>query len=373
VELGNPDGFHVLWRRAVGKGYSGVSVHGDRAATMMSIGEADCVVMLDAKTGGEQWRHRIEENYPRRVGAMDWPVSTPAIDEDGVYAISPRGMLLCLEAADGALRWAIDLKERFGAREPFYGFATSPLLEGDRLIVQVGRRSEADDRGAEDGSSLVAMDRRTGKMLWRAEPGWTIYTSPTAATLCGVRQVVVQSAIRVFAVRMDDGSLLWEFPLSAGGYWTPLAIEGDRVFVSADARSMMLQVSRSGSTWRAEQIWSTPRMGGVVNPVVYHDGMILGANSVNSRRLTAVDAETGKLLWVRRHDAIPLLVGEWLLVLADRAGTLHLGRPTREGFSPMAEWRLFVPEGNARVESPMAFADGVLYVRRETEILAVGF
>src|SRR5688500_3470391 len=127
------EGPRVLWRRAIGEGFSGISAVGDRLYTMDSDGTSEFVVALDAGTGKELWRAPAG---PKLLDSMgNGPRTTPTVDGARVYALGSHGRLVALNAVDGAEVWRVELTEAFGAKRPNWGYSGSPLIDGDLLIL----------------------------------------------------------------------------------------------------------------------------------------------------------------------------------------------------------------------------------------------
>ncbi len=95
----------------------------------------DSVVCLRAATGAEVWRH----SYPCRAGSFAGPRATPAFADGRLYTVSREGHLHCLDAATGEVRWRVDLVADANAAVPTWGIASSPIVEGELLLVNVGR------------------------------------------------------------------------------------------------------------------------------------------------------------------------------------------------------------------------------------------
>lgn len=122
------EGPRVVWRRAIGEGFSGISVVGDRLYTMDSDEATEYVVALEAGTGKEVWRVAAG---PKLLDSMgNGPRTTPTLDAGRVYAMGSHGRLLALNAADGAELWRVELTEAFGAKRPNWGYSGSPLSAG---------------------------------------------------------------------------------------------------------------------------------------------------------------------------------------------------------------------------------------------------
>jgi outer membrane protein assembly factor BamB len=136
--FGENSALKIVWKRKLGSGYSAISIAKGHAITMFSDGEYDYMISLDVDSGNEQWRYRIDTTYPGRDGANPGPVSTPTIDENRVFGIGPKGQLVALDLKTGKLLWSTHLMEKHSAVRPHWGFTTSPLVYGELLIVETG-------------------------------------------------------------------------------------------------------------------------------------------------------------------------------------------------------------------------------------------
>jgi outer membrane protein assembly factor BamB len=142
------------------------------------------------------------------------------------------GDLFCLDSSSGRVVWQKNFVRDYGAEVPIYGYASPPLVDGDRLITMVGGQ----------GQAVVALDRHTGQPLWKAanasEPG---YCAPLVRTLDGKRQIVVWHANALAGLEPESGRLLWSVhhPLTAGMAIPTPAIEGrgTSVWQAADERT----------------------------------------------------------------------------------------------------------------------------------------
>jgi outer membrane protein assembly factor BamB len=134
----------ILWNVEVGVGYSNVVIKDNRLYTMGVKG----VYCLNAETGEEIWVHSFE-------GWTDFQ-STPTIGGKYVYILSEDGVVSCLQAKNGKIRWKKDLVSDYGAVRPYWGFAGSPVVEGELLILTAN-------------TSGMALNRETGQMVWSSE------------------------------------------------------------------------------------------------------------------------------------------------------------------------------------------------------------
>jgi len=144
-------GLELVWKESLGSGHSGITVVDGRAVTMFSDGELDYLVVMDTGNGEEVWRHPIAPTFHGRAGSEDGPHSTPIVEDGVVYGLGPRGQLFAVSLADGKEVWARRIDEEIGAREPYWGYATTPVVEAGVVIVQTG---------GENGRSVSGFDKK---------------------------------------------------------------------------------------------------------------------------------------------------------------------------------------------------------------------
>ena len=160
-----------VWRKRIGRGFSGVSVSAGKAYTMMMDGEGEYAVGLDALTGKELWRAKTGPIYRESQGG-DGPRGTPAIDRELVYVLGANGALEALDAAKGTRKWAVDLKKEFGSVRPGWGFSSSPLIEGSPVLVEGG---DSDDGTAMTFDKIAGARRPIRWGVHRIRQGDTLY------------------------------------------------------------------------------------------------------------------------------------------------------------------------------------------------------
>lgn len=344
----------VLWKAPLGEGYSQVVSAKGRLFTLAQQGEEQVALAFDGATGKRLWRTRIDREY--NDGQGDGPRSTPTVDGELVYVLSAHGKLAALRAANGQAAWQHDLRAEYGANPPQWGVSTSPLVEGNLLIVNVG---------GSGNKSIVAFDKTNGKPVWTSQGDGAGYSAPIAITVRGVRQVIVFTADAILSISPKDGRLFWrsgwktDYDVNAA---TPIFLPPDKLFVSSGygTGSALLQINRTN----VAEVWRSRGMKNQFSSSVLHDGILYGFDNSTFK---AIDAATGKERWKQRgfgHGSL-ILAGGHLIVLSDR-GKLALVQATPEEYREL---------GNAQVidgkcwTSP-SLADGRLYVRNEEELIA---
>jgi len=357
VELraGSAPVFVEAWRRTLGSGYAGVSVCGTNAVTAMTDGGQDLAVLLDAADGTERWRQPLGRTRRRGEGVPRGPLSTPALDAEAAYVQAMDGRLVCLDLSGGRPRWEVNLKRTFQAHEPSYGFASSPLLLDDLVVVTPA--------GSSSGA-VAALDRRTGAVRWRTSLGGSAeYTSATWWPGAQGGQILAHLGTKLAGLSPGDGRKLWELDGVAGGLWTASIVAGGHAFMPTAEQTRLLE---SGAD-AVREVWKSPVFEGAMGPVVEVNGLLIGHHE---RRLTALDASSGTLMWQQPEetDGQLLALGEWLVFVNDRAGILDLLAVRREGATTIRRQTLFKP---TRMETPLTFARGTLYVRAPEELVAL--
>lgn len=344
----------VLWKAPLGEGYSQVVSVKGRLYTLAQQGEEQFAAAFAAATGKRLWRTRIDREY--NDGQGDGPRSTPTVDGEMVYVLSAHGKLAALRAANGQVAWQHDLRAEYGANPPQWGVSTSPLVEGNLLIVNAG---------GSGNKSIVAFDKKNGKTVWTSQGDAAGYSAPIAITVRGVRQVIVFTADAILSISPKDGRLFWrsawktDYDVNAA---TPIFLPPDKLFVSSGygTGSALLQINRT----EVVEVWRSRGMKNQFSSSVLHDGIIYGFDDAT---LKAIDAATGKERWKTRgfgHGSL-ILAGGHLIVLSDR-GKLALVQATPEAYREL---------GNAQVLegkcwTAPSLADGRLYLRNEEQLVA---
>ncbi len=349
----------IAWKRVLGRGYSGVSVSGGRLATMFSDGESNYLVVLDAGTGSERWRRRIGPGFPPKSGSEGGPSSVPFIDEGVIYALGPNGRLLAARLEDGAEVWSMRVDESFGAPTPYFGFATSPLVVGDLLFVQVG---------ASDGRGLVGFDKRTGRVEWSIGSDSVSYQSPVLATLAGRDQLIAVTDQRAQGLAPESGTVLWSLPHGLSeteGHATPVPIDGDRFLLAGRSGAVAFEVRESGSGYVATEIWRSSELKASFATPVFHEGFVYG---FSGEFLTCVSARDGSRVWRSRPPGgRGLILLDGRLVIFGAGGALVVAEASPDGYEELSRAKIF---GRSSSTYP-SFANGTIFVRDTREIAAV--
>jgi len=352
------EGPQELWRRDLGAGYSAVSIVGDTLYTMFSDESGEYAIALAASDGSELWRHRLDDQFTSGHG--HGPRATPTVADGVVFAHGARSQLAALDATTGDLRWQRNLKDDFGARVPRWGASSSPLVEGDLLIVDAGGET----------SSVLGLDKRTGVVVWSAVEDQAGYSSPVAVTVHDKRQVLALTANRLVAIAPEDGEVLWSLPWKTS--WNvnatmPVFVPPSSIFLATGYRTgaALIDVKTSPTGLEVHEVWRNPKMRNQFSNSVVYDGYVYGFDNTTLRCL---DLATGEERWAERgygHGSLTVIDGQ-LLVLSDR-GELLLASPDPGGFVVANSTTLF----QGKTWTVPTFSEGRLFVRDGKELLAL--
>jgi outer membrane protein assembly factor BamB len=347
----------LLWRRPIGGGYSGFAIGQGRAYTIEQRREKEVATAYDLDTGRELWRHGWQARFDH-VDGGEGPRSTPAYDEGRVYAQGAAGELRCLDAASGKLLWRHDIIEENQAMLPVYGFASSPLIVDNKVIVLPG---------GPEGRSVIAYDKRTGAPIWQSINNRQAYTSPMLVNLAARRQLLIVSARNVLGLAPENGAELWHTPwivLNDNVIAQPVVAGSNRFLISAGygVGCRAFEITASNSVFSVRELWRNTHLKNKFSSSVRYGEFIYG---LDEEILACIDAGTGERKWKEGRFGYGqvLLASGNLLVLAEN-GTLALVEANPACFRQRAAFQAL----KGRTWNYPALANGKLLVRNCTEM-----
>ena len=347
-----------LWRRPVGPGWSSMCVVGDRLWTQEQRGDDELVVCYRADSGELLWTHADPVRFNHSIGGAG-PRATPTFHAGKIYAFGGTGMLNCLDAASGKLIWKVDVQKVNNDKAPAFGYATSPLVIDDRVIVHPG---------APEGARITAYDAATGKEIWKAGTAATSYCSPQLSTIAGMPQLLIYNSQGLFAHDPASGQELWNYPWQVnedpGAVIQPMVLPGDRIVLGGGRigyGTRCIKLVHNGSAWPVEELWQV-QFSPAFNDLIRFDDHLYG---LAAGRLVCLDAGSGQQHWKEgRYGSGQLLrVGDRLLILAE-SGKLALVNPSPASWQELAQ----VPALTDKTWNHPVIANGRLYVRNGREM-----
>lgn len=350
------DGPTLLWKvGGAGRGYSSFSIASGKLYTMGLRGDREFVVAFDAATGKEAWATPHGSAFRNDRG--DGPRGTPTIDGDRVYALGGNGDLSAFDARSGKLLWSKNVLEEYGGSNIRWGISESPLVLGDKVLVNAGG----------PGASIVALKKSDGSLIWKSQSDKAGYSSAIPLTVNGSTQVIFFTGERAVGLDSKNGGFLWEYERPSNrtaNVATPIA-RNNRVFISSDygTGGGVVEIQPDN---KVQELWFTKDMRN------HHSSSVLIGDYLygfSSNILTAMKFDTGEIAWRDRS------VGKGSLVFADghlyclsENGVVGLVEATPEGYKEKGRFR--IPQDSLPTWTHPVVAGGRLYLRDQDTIYA---
>ena len=307
------NGPKVLWQAALGVGFSSASVAGELVYAMGNAGGKDTIYCLNFETGDVVWSY----SYSCRAGSYPGPRATPTIDEGIVYTLSQEGHLFALDAETGEVRWQKHLPRDLGIRSPGWGFAGSPVVVGNTLLLNAGR-------------SGLALNKRNGSTLWDSGSGPGGYAAPLIYIFERKTYAAIFGIKTIYGVEIDRGNVAWSYPWATRADVNaadPLVHDG-MVFVSSAYNKGSAVVDFSERS--PEVVWRSDIFESHFSSFVLIDGYIYG-NDGDARRASSgvfrcVDFRTGEEMWSAKLGFGSIIAAGDKLVMLNAFGGVFVAK-----------------------------------------------
>jgi outer membrane protein assembly factor BamB len=387
VQKFGPNGPPLVWEMKKGSGYAAPVVAGDRLVLFHRVGDEERVECLHPETGQRYWSFGYPTAYADRYGYSDGPRASPVIAGGAVFTHGAEGKLHCIELATGAVRWKHDLAAEFKLTQNFFGVGCTPLVEGDKLIVNLG---------AKGGPTVAAFDVATGTLAWGAGDQWgPSYASPVPADVHGKRRVFVFAGGEshpptggLLCIDPASGAVDFTFPWrgrrrESVNASSPLVLDGKTVFISESygAGGALLDLLPDG---KFKEAWTNDAFGTHFMTAVRHGDHLYGVDGHGPRDafLVCVELATGKEVWRTQPEWEQTVEGRngprrvqlgtyrsWLMPVDGRFlclgeyGHLLWADLSPQGYRELDRAPLFLA---AESWTPPALSRGLLYVCQNT-------
>ena len=346
-----------LWRRNVGPGWSSFAISGDLFYTQEQRGSEEIVSAYRVSTGAPVWRHADPVRFEEGMGGPG-PRATPTLAANRVFTFGATGLLNALDAANGKLLWSRNTATDLEAATPMWGFAASPLVADDLVIIAAG-------------GQLAAYALATGERRWSGFHGGDGYSSPHATTIAGVPQIVLASASGTVGVAPADGRVLWEHRWDSRLPVLPIAQPAridDGEFLVGDGITGVrrIAVTRASDGWTVSERWSSNRLKPYFNDLVVHRGHAYGFDGAI---LACLDLADGTRKWKGGRygqGQLVLLADQEVLLVLSEDGELALVNASPDAFTELAK----IPALDSKTWNHPVLAGNILLVRNGQEMAA---
>lgn len=360
----------ATWKVTVGEGHSSPVIVGDKLYlhTKVADKEEEAVTCYDTAKGMEVWK----KTYPRAKFTSifgNGPMATPAFADGKLYTFGATGILACWDAKSGDKVWMVDTLKEFKADNLGFGVASSPLVDGGKVLVNVGGKD----------ASMVALSVKNGEIDWTSGDSKASYSSPVALGKGDSREVVFLTADGLSGLNLKSGKLRWEFPFKdrlQESATTPIELGNGCLFVSSvTLGSALVELTTKDGRTEAKEVWKNPALTCYFSTPVPvgkdHLYVVTGRTPPFARAdLHCVDVKTGKPLWTEQkvgtYHAAFLKTADDKLLMLDDFGNLSLIEPNPSAFKSLAKSKVC-----GKTWAHPALSNGVVYLRDEKELMAV--
>ena len=363
-----------VWRVVVTNCLGSLVVSGGRVFTqtrrLITSADSEVAVALSATNGAELWATPVgPASYPNGgVGLDDGPRTTPTVDGGSVFVLSSYLKLFRLNATNGAILWQKDLVSLYGSAIIAWQNGASPVLENGLIFLNANCGT----------ATLMALRESDGSVAWRLHNEALTHSTPTLATIHGVRQIIFATQSGLVSLDPATGALLWRsnysLPFATSLGLSPVVWD-DLVFVGGahayGMGSMLVQASLSNTTWSATRLWSTNNPASHWMTPVARDGFLYGNFGIQSfdsinAQLKCVEMRTGNVKWTASSfgRGATILVDDNLVALTER-GALVLIKPNTNAYTELARFTAIpnYSDPTNKCWNGPAVSDGKLFIR----------
>ena len=354
------DGPTTLWQRKIGRGFAGAAISGSRVVVFYRESDEEIVEALELASGKSLWKSPFKARYRGDIfPEEDGPLCVPVIHGEQVFVYGAGGDLHAMRLADGEPQWSRALYEEFrnagdAIDYGYFGAGSSPIVVGDRLLVNVGGR----------GAGIVALALSDGHTLWKKTDEGPSYSSPVETTFDGRPCVVFAARMNCVGVDPADGAVRFRFPFGVRGPTVNAAspvIVGEQLFVTG-AYGNGAVLARMPDV--AKPLWAGhDSLSCHYNTPLHVGGYLYGVHGRTDAGLPSlrcVELVTGKVVWTENDfGGASMLLADDKLLAMKVSGELLLLAPSPEGFRKLAAAKVLAEP----VRALPALSNGNLVVR----------
>lgn len=356
----------ISWQKSIGSGWSSPVASGGNVVVFHRVGDREIIDCLAVASGNPVWKFDYPTAYRDDFGFDPGPRGTPAIAQGKLVTHGANGVVHCLDFATGKKLWSVDTREKFSSGKGFFGPACSPLIEGGKVILNIGGTS---------GAGIIALELETGQLAWKATDHEASYSSPVAATIQNQRQILVLTRDGLAGLNPQSGQVYFDFPFrspihASVNAATPL-VNGDQVFLTAsyDTGALLLRVADRA----AQKVWAAPEtLSAHYATPVLRDGFLFGFHGRQDQPPRAafrcVEWKSGKIRWSADDfgAGTVILAGDQLLILREN-GELIRAAATPDRFAILDRAQILGTD----VRAGLALADGHLFARGKNRLVCL--
>lgn len=394
----------LLWEKTIGTGYSAPSVRENRLVLHHRRQNEEIVECFAADNGQPVWRQAYPSHFRDPYGYNNGPRCTPLLTEDRCYTFGAEGTLLCLDLEHGKKIWQRDTAADWEVPQAFFGVGSTPILEGNLLIVMVGAQPRA---------GVVAFDKDTGKTVWQSvgkkdikfpasryplDDKLASYSSLLVATIHGERHLLAWMRDGLVSLDPATGAVRFSYffrsRLNDSVNAARPVVIGDSIFLSAAYGTGAVLLKVHDDSQGVDEVWKNQSLATHWSTTIYHEGFLYGFSGRHEPEasLRCVDVKTGEVVWqtegggddatASSKDGLganePLYYGRGSAILAENRfivlgerGLLALVEVNPERFKEISRFKF--PQLRYPCWAAPVLSRKRIYLRSEDRLLCIDF
>lgn len=340
--------------------YTGYGVPGKAGGSLEQLQQhLACMNRADGKL---LWTKTVATKQPEQARIREdhgYASNTPAADAERIYAFFGKSGVYAF-SHEGKELWHAEV----GSTLNGWGTAASPILFEDKVIINASVESE----------SLVALDKKTGKELWRAKGIREAWNTPLLVNVEGKPELIVAVIGKILAFDPANGQPLWNCYTDISWYMVPSLVANDGIIYAIGGRSggsLAVRAGGKGDVTRTHRLWKGNKGSNVSSPL-YHEGHLYWMND-NLGVAYCAEAKTGKLVYEERIDragqvyASPVLADGRIYYLTRTGRTIVV--PAAPKFEILAQNDF---EDRSVFNASPAVSNGQLLIRSNQRLYCLG-
>ena len=351
-----PAGPPQMWEQSIGSGYAGPAVSGKSVILFHRVGNLERLEARHVDNGKHQWNIEFDVHYQCTVNEDSGPRCVPMIDGELVFGLGAAGNLYCVDFGSGKHLWTRNLYDDYNGDEGYFGAGSTPIVVDDKILINVGGRQ---------GAGLVALNKWSGKTIWKATDQKASYSSPVLISLNGQLFVLFLTRLELLLVDPNTGSVHARVPFGKLGPTVNAALPlvfDNHVFLTASygIGTVVAQCQQDNMQviWQANDTISSQ-----YNSCVFHDGHIFGIHGredAGLAQLRCIGADRGKVRWTQTGFGVShlILADNGILAITSR-GELVMFETNSQAYREIQRARIF----QSTTRALPALANGQLFVR----------
>ncbi len=373
-------GLKKLWTAPLGAGYAPPSVSGGKLVHFDGYKTTTRISCRNAETGELLWKYDYPFEYSDLYGYDDGPRCAPLIDGDRVYTYGVEGMLTCLNLADGEKLWAYDSRANVFFHQNFFGVGSTPWIEGDLILIAVGGSEKGprpfDFRDVKpNGTGIVALNKTTGEVKYKALDDLASYSSPVVVKLFEKRVGLYFARAGLVAFEPTTGKQLFRYPyrgkeLESVNAANPVVVD-DLIVLSECYRPGTAVVKVKPDLSGVSDVWNDQEkdreersLACHWNTPIHHEGYLYGSSGRHDSDgdLRCIELKTGDVKWiVKRATRCTLLKIDGHFLSLGENGEVRLVKLNPTQYDEAARWES--EDLNNPAWAPPVVSRGLLYLR----------